>query len=170
MADAGIRKVTIPRSELPAVNATSNAYNVRYRIISEDRNRFSAWSPIVQVSAPAISLLTYSIAVNNTDQIITAVWNPNPSLGLTNYDVFIRWIGNDNPDTLTNYPWSFAANTATNSHLFSIPPTIPNVVGGGTEGVNKAQIALQRSSYQRTKEDYPTSAALTLFQTAVITI
>ena len=170
MADAGIRKVTIPRSELPAVNATSNAYNVRYRIISEDRNRFSAWSPIVQLSAPAISLLTYSVAVNNTDQIITAVWNPNPSLGLTSYDVFVRWIGNDNPETLTNYPWSFAANTATNSHLFSVPPTIPNVVGGGTEGVNKIQVALQRSSYQKTKEDYPTSAALTLFQTAVITI
>jgi hypothetical protein len=54
--------------------------------------------------------------------------------------------------------------------LFSVPPTIPNVVGGGTEDVKKIQIALQRASYQRTKEDYPTSAALTLFQTAVITI
>ena len=82
----------------------------------------------------------------------------------------MRWIGNDNPDTLTNYPWSFAANTATNSHLFSIPLTIPNVVGGGAEDVKKFQIALQRSSYQRTKENYPTSAALTLFETAVITI
>ena len=170
MVDAGIRKVTIPRSELPAVNATSNAYNVRYRIISEDRNRFSAWSPIVQISAPSISLLTYSVSVNNADLIITAVWNPNPDLALTNYDVFVRWIGNNNADTLTNYPWTFAANTATNSHLFSVPPTIPNVVGGGTEDVKKIQIALQRASYQRTKEDYPTSAALTLFQTAVITI
>lgn len=170
MADAGIKKVTISRVDLPAVNANSNSYNIRYRIVSEDRNRFSAWSPITQISAPAISLLTYSTSVNNTDQIITAVWNPNPELALTNYDVFVRWIGNNNPDTLTNYPWSFAANTATNSHLFSIPPTIPNVVGGGTEDVKKIQIALQRASYQRTKEDYPTSNSLTLFQTAVITI
>ena len=170
MADAGIKKVTIPRAELPAVNANSNAYNVRYRVVSEDKNRFSAWSPIVQISAPSISLLTYSVSVNNTDLIITAVWNPNPDLALTNYDVFVRWIGDNNTDTLTNYPWTFAANTLNNNHLFSVPPTIPNVVGGGTEDVKKIQIALQRSSYQRTKEDYPTSTALTLFQTAVITI
>jgi len=170
MVDAGIKKVTIPRVELPAINANSNSYNIRYRIVSEDRNRFSAWSTIIQVAASPISLLTYSVAVNNPDQIITAVWNPNPNLGLTNYDVFIRWIGNNNPDTLTNYPWSFASNTATNSHLFSIPPTIPNIVGGGTEDVKKFQVALQRASYQRTKENYPTSAVLTLFETAVITI
>ena len=170
MADPGIKKVTIPRVELPAVNATSSSYNIRYRIVSEDRNRFSEWSPIVQLAAPAISLLTYSVSVNNTDLIITAVWNPNPSLALTSYDVFVRWIGDNNTDTLTNYPWTFAANTLNNNHLFSVPPTIPNVVGGGTEDVKKIQIALQRSSYQRTKENYPTSTALTLFQTAVITI
>jgi hypothetical protein len=170
VADAGIKKVTVFRPELPAINATSNSYNIRYRIVSEDRNRFSAWSTIAQVAAPEISLLTYSVSVNNADLIITAVWNPNPDLALTSYDVFVRWIGNNNTDTLTNYPWTFAANTLNNNHLFSVPPTIPNVVGGGTEDVHKIQIALQRASYQRTKEDYPTSEVLTLFQTAVITI
>jgi hypothetical protein len=46
MPDAGIKKVTIFKNELPAVNANNVSYSVRYRIVSEDKNRFSAWSPI----------------------------------------------------------------------------------------------------------------------------
>ena len=43
-----IREVAIPEAELPEL-APGEQYLVRYRIISEDRNRTSAWSPIARI-------------------------------------------------------------------------------------------------------------------------
>ena len=47
MADQGISKVTILKKDLPYYigNNESLFYNIKYRIISEDRNRTSHWSP-----------------------------------------------------------------------------------------------------------------------------
>lgn len=168
MADANIKKVTVFKNELPAVNANTVAYSIRYRVISEDRNRFSAWSPIFDLNAPATTLLENSIAVDNSNKIVTSVWNPKPELGISNYDVFVRWIGNDT-DTLANYPWAFVTTTPNNTYLFSFPTSIP-APGGGTESVKHIQIAVQRPTYQKTKENYPTVSALTLFQTAKTTV
>lgn len=163
MADPGIKKVTIFKNELPAVNADTVSYSVRYRIVSEDKNRFSAWSPIVDISAPATTLLDYSISVTSLASLVTVAWNPKPELGLSNYDVFIRWIG-AGTDNLTNYPWAFVTNTTTSNQLFAFPANIP-APGGGTEAVAHVQVAVQRPTYQKTKENYPTLAVLTLFQT-----
>lgn len=168
MADAGISKVTIFKNELPAVNANTVSYSIRYRIVSEDKNRFSAWSPIVDLAAPATSLLQYSIAANNSAKSVTVIWNPNPSLGITNYDVFVRWIGNGTDNT-TNYPWAYVATTPNNNYLFAFPASIP-APGGGTENVKHIEVAVQRPTYQQTKENYPTATALTLFQTPKTTV
>lgn len=166
MADANIKKVTVFKNELPAVNANTVAYSIRYRVISEDRNRFSAWSPIFDLNAPTTTLLQNSLAIDNTHKIVTSVWNPKPELGISNYDVFVRWIGNNATDTLANYPWSFVSTTPNNTYLFSFPSSIPNP-GGGTEDPKKVQVAVQRPTYQKVKENYPTVSALTLFQTTV---
>lgn len=53
MADLNIKKVIIPYSDLPAIYGQDFTYNVRYRIISEDRNRQSHWSRIYSISASA---------------------------------------------------------------------------------------------------------------------
>ena len=168
MADAGIKKVIISKAELPAVNANTISYGVRYRVVSEDKNRFSAWSTIVDISAPATTLLDYSIAVTNSASLVTVAWNPKPELGLSNYDVFVRWIGN-RTDNTTNYPWAFVTNTPTSNQLFAFPASIPDP-NGGTEVVKHIQVAIQRPTYQKTKENYPTVTALTLFQTPKTTL
>ncbi len=168
MADPGITKVTIFKNELPPVDANTVSYSVRYRIVSEDRNRFSSWSPIVDLVAPVTTLLDYSIAVNNSAKLVTVAWNPKPELGLSNYDVFIRWIGNGT-DNLTNYPWAFVTNTPTSNQLFAFPTSIP-APGGGTEVVKHVEVAVQRPTYQKTKENYPTASVLTLFQTPKTTV
>jgi hypothetical protein len=46
MADTNIKKLRILKSSLPPVDHDTEKYNVRYRVISEDRNRTSHWSPI----------------------------------------------------------------------------------------------------------------------------
>jgi hypothetical protein len=48
MSDKNIKRVIIKKNDLPGPigNNTTLDYNIRYRIISEDQNRFSHWSPI----------------------------------------------------------------------------------------------------------------------------
>lgn len=166
--DEVIKKVVVFKNELPAVDANTVSYSIRYRIVSEDKNRYSAWSPIAELAAPATTLLDFSTSINNADKIVSSVWNPKPELGLSTYDVFVRWIGNGT-DNLTNYPWAYVTTTPNNSYQFAFPASIP-APGGGTETVKHIMIAVQRPTYQKTKENYPTATALTLFQTAKLTL
>jgi hypothetical protein len=49
MARSGLQKAEIVQSELPSpvvLPGDGNGYFVRYRIVSEDRNSTSHWSPI----------------------------------------------------------------------------------------------------------------------------
>jgi hypothetical protein len=90
MADANIKKTRILKSSLPPVDFDTLKYNTRYRIISEDRNRTSHWSPIYNSDGATIIGTTGAISV--TDEIITAVWgdqNLHPA-----YDVFVSFNGN----------------------------------------------------------------------------
>ena len=44
-----IRKVTIPRENLPPIGS-DNKYLFRFRVVSEDGNRNSSWSPIYSIA------------------------------------------------------------------------------------------------------------------------
>lgn len=48
MADSGIQKVRILQQDIPTVDYTTPIY-IRYRIVSEDQNRRSHWSPVTFV-------------------------------------------------------------------------------------------------------------------------
>jgi hypothetical protein len=90
MADANIKKTRILKSALPPIDYETLKYNTRYRVISEDRNRTSHWSPIYNSDGATIIGTTGALSV--TDEIITAVWgdqNLHPA-----YDVFVSFNGN----------------------------------------------------------------------------
>jgi hypothetical protein len=89
MADANIKKLRILKSSLPPVDHDTEKYNLRYRVISEDKNRTSHWSPIY--NSDGSNVIGTSGALSITQQIITAVWgdeNNHPS-----YDVFVSFDG-----------------------------------------------------------------------------
>ena len=86
MADSGIKKAIILNNNLPPVNS-SNGYLVRYRIISEDRNRVSHWSPISEVIADLPSPVNG--AVTYADGVVSIVWDD--VLNHPEYDVFVRF-------------------------------------------------------------------------------
>ena len=50
MADRGIKKAVVLSGDLPEP-INGGQYLVRYRIVSEDRNRRSHWSPIYYVDS-----------------------------------------------------------------------------------------------------------------------
>lgn len=87
MPDANIKKVRIPKSSLPPVDHDTLGYNLRYRIISEDKNRTSHWSPSFITNAVPIESVNGALSI--TSSIITAVWGDE--LNRPAYDVFVKF-------------------------------------------------------------------------------
>jgi uncharacterized protein (DUF2141 family) len=91
MADANIKKTRILKSELPPINSDTLKYNTRYRVISEDKNRTSHWSPIY--NSDGVDLVVTSGAVSRAGNVITAVWEDQNDF--PEYDVFVKFDSNE---------------------------------------------------------------------------
>lgn len=81
-------KIVIKRENLPPINAEKNSYFVRYRLISEDRNTFSYWSPVYEIPSE-ISYTSETLSVTYSGSILSAVWSPID--GVDEYDVWTSW-------------------------------------------------------------------------------
>lgn len=75
MADLGIKKYRQPYVNLPPINSETEGYSIRYRIISEDRNRVSHWSPIYVV-VPDYTYVPGTIEFNSANQVANFTWDP----------------------------------------------------------------------------------------------
>jgi uncharacterized protein (DUF2141 family) len=91
MADANIKKTRILKSALPPVDFDTLKYNARYRVISEDKNRTSHWSPIY--NSDGVDLVVTSGAVSRAGNVITAVWEDQNDF--PEYDVFVKFDSNE---------------------------------------------------------------------------
>lgn len=133
-----MKKITIKKESLPSFQFTkvfnSEAerfeidelyYKFRYRILSEDKNRVSFWSPIEKIQVedlkspfPYLASNRISIAKVGNPEIITCVWShpglsevPAPSeyeivqSNINQYDVWIRW-NNNNVTDLEDAGWT----------------------------------------------------------------
>jgi len=89
MADAGIKKVIIKKASLPALDHDKVGYVFRYRIVSEDKNRTSQWSPINLVLDNSINSVAGAVQVSAS--VISAVWGDE--LNRPKYDVFVGFDG-----------------------------------------------------------------------------
>jgi hypothetical protein len=74
MADAGIKKYRQEPIDLPPISSENEGYTLRYRIISEDRNRVSHWSPVYLV-IPNFTYVPGQINFNTGNQIATFTWD-----------------------------------------------------------------------------------------------
>lgn len=75
MADAGIKKYRQKYSDLPAISSITEGYTVRYRLISDDRNRVSHWSPSYLV-IPGYTYVPGNIEFNSANQVSSFTWDP----------------------------------------------------------------------------------------------
>lgn len=90
----GQQKVRVSKSDLPEVSRLSDGsygYVVRYRIISEDQNRFSHWSPIREITMSEVTRVDGDVAVSGS--IIQVVWGDEEDR--PNYDVFVSFDGGE---------------------------------------------------------------------------
>jgi hypothetical protein len=185
MADEGIKKVTIKNEDLPPIQFTTVYNNVldreevdklhydfRYRIVSEDRNRFSHWAPIVRFTMPDVTTPfpytatnRFSISKPTGTDVVTAVWSfPGDSESpsdyekifrkTTSFDIWIRW-NDENTSNLNDpnwTPWEYEATVSSNN--FSILKK--------DSGVKRIEIAIQVPTTVRVRDYY--NNKLTLFR------
>jgi hypothetical protein len=151
MVDVGIKQIRINKSEFPLVQLTTTRnealsrdevdalhYDFRYRVVSEDKNRFSHWSEIIRYPMPDVTTPfpftdtnRFSISKPTGTDVINAVWSfpgdaESPSdyvkffRDTTQYDVWLRW-NNNNTTDLNNVGWTeWEFETTVSSNNFSI--------------------------------------------------
>jgi hypothetical protein len=124
MADKNIKKVILPPSKLLSANVEEGSlvakYLVRYRIISEDKTRTSAWSPKYAVEARTVrsiindAIVPYTI-FSNGDRI-TLSWTTPEALTSPTLDIYVSW--SENNSTWDAY--EFAGTVSTDSFTLAV--------------------------------------------------
>ena len=104
MVDSGIKKSKVLKKDLPTINSLQEGYEVRYRVVSEDKNRTSHWSPITLVQ-PDYTFISGEIDFNKSGNIVTSIWDQveikkNSTLIeiASEYDIWVRFDRNDSGD------------------------------------------------------------------------
>jgi hypothetical protein len=142
MADQGIKKAIVKKEDLPSFNGNKQGYSVRYRIVSEDRNRFSQWSPYHYLPVPSRKALDKQVpcSVTLVSNAINMVWSHPPSELFQQYDIYIRTNLTFDPE-LINDPYNgFSYVSSSSSTQFStIAPS----------GISWYQVAVQIPTYPK---------------------
>ena len=135
--DPGIKKVIDQKSTLPGYFGTDQQYILRYRIVSEDKNRTSHWSLQYKLDAAPQEQIDYSIVVSQTNNTVTVVWNNVKDV--KEYDVYVNW---------DSAGWDYVTTVATT--------TFASLIAGSST----VQIAVQVPTFPQER-----FAGATLFET-----
>lgn len=73
-ADSGIKKAKIAVGDLPAISSETEGYSIRYRVVSEDKNRVSHWSPVYLIK-PEYTFVPGSIKFSSGSQVANVIWD-----------------------------------------------------------------------------------------------
>lgn len=111
-------KLIIKKEDLPPVSGSSQSYPIRYRLVSEDKSKFSYWSPIFNIPIQR-DYNVVALPVSNVGTIVSSVWNIVADVN--SYDVWIRWGKPAQPGD-----WFFLQNTSNNSISTIIPSEFYN--------------------------------------------
>lgn len=88
--DQGIKKIIIPKSKLPGFFGENRQYVLRYRFISEDKNRTSHWSPAYKIVAEDTpSEILNSLIIDTTNKVINLAWEPQANM--EEYFIYLKW-------------------------------------------------------------------------------
>lgn len=123
MADNGIKQIRIKQTDLPPLLVDTESYVIKYRIVSDDKNQLSHWSPVINL-IPGYTFSSGSLAFNKAGGIASIVWDAvsiyKESVLVrqaTEYDIWLQWDRNDGGD------WIYKERTQTTSLSIPIPST-----------------------------------------------
>jgi hypothetical protein len=119
-----IKKAKVLRNNLPAIDSTTETYSVRYRIISEDKNRVSSWSSVYSVD-PNYTYVASKINISSASGVVRVAWDAVTVKIGTNvigqakdYDLWVKW-GQSNGLG----DWKHVETLSTNSATLVVPDT-----------------------------------------------
>lgn len=108
-------KLVIPKADLPPIDGTEGGYFLRYRLTTDDRNKFSAWSPVYEVGV-TYDYTDVNGAVNVSGGIVSVAWGL--VTGFNSYDIWVKWDSGE---------WAFQsriAGASVNFPVEGIPTTV----------------------------------------------
>lgn len=91
--DKNIKQAKVLKNNLPGPLGSDSGliYSVRYRIVSDDKNRSSHWSDVKNLTIGSIVELgtsSYSLTHSSSTHIISLVWKPDSTHSFSQYDIF----------------------------------------------------------------------------------
>jgi hypothetical protein len=137
MSNPIVKKVIIKKQDLPAFNGILQNYLVRYRIVSEDKNRTSHWSPRYKINVepeidreldPPEEWIAHSVIASENKQIINIVWTPPVNLK-SDFDLYVKWGADD---------FKYVASMQTSSYTILVP-----------SGYSAAEFAVQVATFPK---------------------
>lgn len=163
------KKIVIPKESLPDINVFSKAYEVRFRITTEDRNRFSYWSPTFSAIPDSVIVTSGELVIEKHTGYSVAVWDEahieknNVDIGtLKEYDVWVRW-GNG----LSNGEWGYQGRVSSTSLNLLKPSDPAGIDHLSVEIYQPGRPTLRRAMYDI---DQSNSAGLVNLSTDTITL
>lgn len=114
-------KIIIKKDDLPPISADDEGYNIRLRLVSQDRNRSSFWTPLVTIDAPQVTEIPYGIEIKNQSIVINGVPQNKKTITVfwrdtvqytKEYDVYVKWYAtNGDPNAV----WQYVGSTFSDS-------------------------------------------------------
>lgn len=120
-------RLVIPKENFPDLDIFTNTIRFRFRIIADDRNISSYWSPIYSLGPELDYIPDGDLVIEKHSAYTTAVWNPvtvekngNVIRELEYYDLWIRW-GDDS----STGEWQYKERV-TSTSINLIKPSVPS--------------------------------------------
>jgi hypothetical protein len=149
------KKVIISKDNFVETSLYNSDQQVRFRLVSEDKNRFSAWSTIFSVNqnitfVAGTTSIPGLLKLDKGNSYVTAVWdhvslykNVNGQQvivsTLPHYDVWTQLLGagGANPSS-----WTYEGRLASSSLNINYPTTYPYT--GGTDTTKQMKVEIYR--------------------------
>ena len=136
---SGLQKARLDLELLPPLKVVDNdtvGYYVRYRFVSEDRNRLSHWSPTYLLTppyqfrrptgVPLDGIKYFETNTGGSNKVVTLAWD---TIDVYNNDVFIRKaIAYDVWHKWDDGPWVYEARVVNPSMTVVVPTPNPGTL------------------------------------------
>jgi hypothetical protein len=115
-----IKKIIIPNTDLPAIH-TDGTFLIRYRVVSADGNKNSAWS-IPQVISVPLTISSYTQGSITSDNIgINIGWKTDNLSTKQSFDVYLKWSYISGGTDLGSQSYVYVGNVKSNTYYTTIP-------------------------------------------------
>ena len=157
-----VKKITILNTDLPVIHADGN-HLIRYRVVSKDGSKISAWSTPQVINVPLTlsnGITTSSGSITSDNVGITVGWDITTLNIKSSFDVFVRW----SYDTGITYDTDFyyVATVNANTHYILIPK---NSLGVSATNVN---VRIQQSTNLKSVYSNSISGGTTLADNVLV--